>query len=80
MMIWKEKRDYEFVEAQNHCGSFLPFLIFGAMIFPILNNMDALVSSADTVQEPRIQSGQIIPEYQAPDDLGGAAREETSKK
>ena len=57
----------------------LPFLIFGALIFPILNNMDAFVSSKDTVQEPE-HGPVIIPEYKVPEDLGGAAREGDLKK
>ena len=44
------------------------------MIFPVLNNMDAFVSSEDTVQEPEY-GPVIIPEYKVPEDLGGAARE-----
>ena len=56
-----------------------PFLIFGAVIFPILNNMDAFVGSADTVQKTE-HSPVIIPEYKAPDDLGSAARKGDLKK
>ena len=57
----------------------LPFLIFGALIFPILNNMDAFVSSVEKIQETEY-SPVIIPKYKVPEDLGGAARQGELKK
>ena len=78
MMIWKKRGTMNLLKHRTLRIVF-PFLIFGAVIFPILNNMDAFVGSADTVQKTE-HSPVIIPEYKAPDDLGGAARKGDLKK
>ena len=78
MMIWKKRGTMNLLKHRTLRIVF-PFLIFGALIFPILNNMGAFVSSADTVQKTE-HSPVIIPEYKAPDDLGGAARKGDLKK
>ena len=77
MMIWQKRGTMNLLRHRT-LRIVLPFLIFGALIFPILNNMDA-VSSIETVQKTEY-SPVIIPEHQAPDDLGGAAREGDLKK
>jgi len=78
MMIWKKRGTMNLLKHRTLRIVF-PFLIFGAVIFPILNNMDAFVGSADTVQKTE-HSPVIIPEYKAPDDLGSAARKGDLKK
>jgi peptidoglycan/LPS O-acetylase OafA/YrhL len=71
-MMW-EKRGTQSLLRHRTKRIILPFLIFGALIFPILNNMGAFVSSAATshITEKRIF---INPKYIIPDNLGGAAR------
>ena len=78
MMIWQKRGTMNLLRHRT-LRIVLPFLIFGALIFPILNNMGAFVSSVETVQKTE-HSPVIIPEYQATDDLGGAAREGDLKK
>ena len=78
MMIWKKRGTMNLLRHRT-LRIILPFLIFGAMIFPILNNMDAFVSSAETVQETEY-SPVIIPKYKSSGDLGGAARQGDLKK
>ncbi|MBP51567.1 MAG: hypothetical protein CMI27_00300 [Opitutae bacterium] len=58
----------------------LPFLIFGALIFPLLNNMETFVTEAGAKQSAPITPREKITEdgnsgYKVLDDLGGAARE-----
>ena len=71
-MMW-EKRGTQSLLSHRTKRIILPFLIFGALIFPILNNMGAFVSSVATshITEKRIF---INPKYIIPDNLGGAAR------
>ena len=78
MMIWKKRGTMNLLRHRT-LRIVLPFLIFGAVIFPILNNMGSFVSSVETVQKTE-HSPVIIPEYKAPDDLGSAAREGDLKK
>ena len=78
MMMWQKAGTLNLLRHRT-LRIVLPFLIFGALIFPILNNMGAFVSSVETVQKTEY-SPVIIPEHQAPDDLGGAAREGDLKK
>ena len=78
MMIWQKRGTMNLLRHRT-LRIVLPFLIFGALIFPILNNMGTFVSSVETVQKTE-HSPVIIPTYKVPDDLGGAAREGDLKK
>ena len=73
MMMW-QKRGTLSLLSHRAKRIVLPFFIFGALIFPILNNMGAFVSAAGTSQATD-KSIFINPKYKVPDNLGGAARE-----
>jgi fucose 4-O-acetylase-like acetyltransferase len=64
-MMW-EKRGTQSLLRHRTKRIILPFLIFGALIFPILNNMGAFVSSAATshITAKRIF---INPKYKTPE-------------
>ena len=78
VMIWQKRGTIDLLRHRTR-RIVLPFLIFGALIFPILNNMEAFVSSVETVQETEHRPLRI-PEYKVPEDLGGAARQGDLKK
>jgi peptidoglycan/LPS O-acetylase OafA/YrhL len=78
MMMWKKRGTFHLLR-QRTIRIILPFLIFGALIFPLLNNMGAFVSSAGTTQIAEKKSA-VITEYTIPNDLGGAARKGNLEK
>jgi peptidoglycan/LPS O-acetylase OafA/YrhL len=58
----------------------LPFFVFGFLVFPMLNNMNAFADWVGEGREPRVvEPGEgkqtEKPKYEIPDDLGGAARQ-----
>ena len=67
---------------QTHCPA---FVIFGALLFPLLNNMKAFVGKAENNRLPdQAQRGKtptaVDTEHKVPNDLGGAAREGNLEK
>ena len=73
MMMWQKWGTLNLLRHRT-MRIILPFLIFGALIFPMLNNMGTFVSSVQKAESAGNRSV-TIPEYQVPNDLGGAARE-----
>tara|TARA_B100000674_G_scaffold18984_3_gene13439 strand:+ start:20155 stop:21909 length:1755 start_codon:yes stop_codon:yes gene_type:complete len=58
----------------------LPFLVFGFLVFPMLNNMRAFAGWMGEGREERVSGSSeekeaVAPKYEVPDDLGGAARQ-----
>ena len=73
MMMWQKRGTLGLLENRTK-RIVLPFLIFGALLFPILNNMGTFLSKAKN-QSGTLKNIIINPEYQVPNDLGGAARQ-----
>lgn len=71
-MIWQKKGTLGLL--QNRAKRIvLPFLIFGALLFPVLNNMGTFLITGKNHNETE-KTIIINPEYQVPNDLGGASR------
>ena len=72
-MMWQKRGTLGLLENRTK-RIILPFLIFGALLFPILNNMGTFLSKEEN-QSGTLKNIIINPEYQVPNDLGGAARQ-----
>ena len=77
MMMWQKRGTFSLLRHRTK-RIVLPFLIFGALLFPILNNMGAFIKKAEdkriseTTQREESNNA-IKQEYKVPNDLGGAA-------
>ena len=77
MMMWQKRGTLTLLRHRTK-RIVLPFLIFGALLFPILNNMGAFMGKAEDSKFEEIapqteMSKAINPDYKVPNDLGGAA-------
>ncbi len=84
MMVWQKRGSVSLLR-QRAKRIVLPFVIFGALLFPLLNNMKAFVGKAENNRLPdQAQRGKtntaFNPEHKVPKDLGGAAREGNLEK
>jgi len=77
-MMWQKRGTLGLLENRTK-RIILPFLIFGALLFPILNNMGTFLSKEEN-QSGTLKNIIINPEYQVPNDLGGAARQGNLKE
>ena len=77
MMMWQKRGTLSLLSHRTK-RIVLPFLIFGALLFPILNNMGAFIKKAEdkriseTTQREESNNA-IKQEYKVPNDLGGSA-------
>ena len=77
MMMWQKRGTFSLLGHRTK-RIVLPFLIFGALLFPVLNNMGAFIGkvgdtrSAETAPKTEMTKANN-PEYKVPNDLGGAA-------
>ena len=79
MMMWQKRGTLSLLRHRIK-RIVLPFLIFGALLFPILNNMGALIRKAEDSRSggtaPKAETTKNVnSEYKVPNDLGGAASE-----
>lgn len=77
MMMWQKRGTFSLLSHRTK-RIVLPFLIFGALLFPILNNMGAFIGKAEDSRSgetaPQTEMTKAInPDYKVPNDLGGAA-------
>ena len=77
MMMWQKRGTFSLLRHRTK-RIVLPFLIFGALLFPMLNNMAAFIGKAEDsrLEETAPQTDMtkaINPDYKVPNDLGGAA-------
>ncbi|HAY75217.1 MAG TPA: hypothetical protein DCY32_06050 [Opitutae bacterium] len=84
MMVWQKRGSVSLLR-QRAKRIVLPFVIFGALLFPLLNNMESFVGKAENNRLPdQDQRGKthtaFNPEHKVPNDLGGAAREGNLEK
>ncbi|HBJ60206.1 MAG TPA: hypothetical protein DDY76_00550, partial [Opitutae bacterium] len=84
MMVWQKRGSVSLLR-QRAKRIVLPFVIFGALLFPLLNNMESFVGKAENNRLPdQAQRGKthtaFNPEHKVPNDLGGAAREGNLEK
>ena len=79
MMMWQKRGTLSLLRHRTK-RIILPFLIFGALLFPLLNNMETFVTETGGKQIATIAprgktSKDIVSAYKVLNDLGGAARE-----
>ena len=79
MMMWQKRGTLSLLRHRIK-RIVLPFLIFGALLFPMLNNMGALIRKAEDSRSggtaPKAETTKNVnSEYKVPNDLGGAACE-----
>ena len=77
MMMWQKRGTFPLLRHRTK-RIVLPFFLFGALIFPLLNNMETFVTELGGKQiaaiAPRGKTAKDInSEYKVPNDLGGAA-------
>ena len=77
MMMWQKRGTFSLLSHRTK-RIVLPFLIFGALLFPILNNMGAFIGKAEDSKSgetaPQTEMTKAInPDYKVPNDLGGAS-------
>lgn len=77
MMMWQKRGTFRLLRHRTK-RIVLPFFLFGAFIFPLLNNMETFVTESGGKQiatiAPRGKTAKDInSEYKVPNDLGGAA-------
>ena len=84
MMMWQKRGSVRLLQHRAK-RILLPFFIFGALLFPLLNNMGAFIKknesnrSGETAQQGGGHKAVNL-EYEAPNDLGGAASEGNLEK
>ena len=77
MMLWQKRGTLSLLHHRAK-RIVIPFLIFGALLFPILNNMGDFVRKAEDKQlgnqdQQKKSKNTVNLEYQVPNNLGGAA-------
>jgi fucose 4-O-acetylase-like acetyltransferase len=78
MMMWQKRGTFSLLRHRTK-RIVLPFLIFGALLFPMLNNMAAFIGKAEDsrLEETAPQTDMtkaINPDYKVPNDLGGSCQ------